>query len=164
MPQETPWFTIEGSPFLSGQTWIDAEQSYNFSLVSENASSVTLLLYSKDDFSTPLFQLRLDPLTQKLRDIWFCRIPGLAVHGARYYAWKVDGPLPNGPALQHAFEPQKILLDPFAREVYFPPEFDRSAAERPGSNAGMAPLGVLVTHETPFPWAKEPPKHITPTL
>jgi len=55
--QEIPLFTVEGSPFLLGQTWIEAEQAYNFSLFSENASSVTLLLYGEQDPSTPLFQL-----------------------------------------------------------------------------------------------------------
>src|SRR5579862_862173 len=119
MPQELLWFTVEGSPFLPGHTWIDAEQAHNFSLISENASSVTLLPYHPEDLASPLFQLRLDPLTQKLRDIWFCRIPGPAVRGARYYAWRVEGPLPDGPVFRHAFDPQKILLDPYAREVYF---------------------------------------------
>ncbi len=154
MSDEVLWFTVEGSPFLLGQTWVEAEQSHNFSLISENASSVTLLLYGQEDLSTPLFQLRLDPLKQKLRDIWFCRVPGPAVHGARYYAWSVDGPLLDGPAIRHAFDPQKVLLDPYAREVYFPPHFDRRRAELPGSNAGAAPLGVLIGQEPPFHWPK----------
>jgi isoamylase len=156
MPEERHWFTVEGSPFLLGHTWIEAEQAHNFSLISENASSVTLLLYGRDDLATPLFELRLDPLTQKLRNIWFCRIPGPAVHGARYYAWRVEGPLPDGPACRHAFDPQKILVDPYAREVYFPPAFDRRRAESPGSNEGAAPLGVLAGHETRFAWTKRP--------
>jgi len=161
MPPETVerigWFTVEGSPFVLGQTWIETEQAYNFSLFSANASSVTLLLYGEEDVSTPLFQLRLDPLTQKLRDLWFCRIPRPAVPTARYYGWLVDGPLPDGPAAGHAFDPQKILLDPFANEVYFPPGFNRQAAERSGSNAGKAPLGALLSHEASFAWAQEEP-------
>ena len=43
----------------------------------------------------------------------------------------------------HAYDPEKVLLDPYAKEVFFPPEFDREAARRPGSNLGRAPLGVL---------------------
>jgi len=158
MPEELLWFTVEGSPFLPGHTWLDAEQAHNFTLTSETASSVTLLLYGQHDLAAPMFQLRLDPLTQKLRDIWFCRIPGPAVHGARYYAWRVEGPLPDGPATRHAFDAQKILLDPNAREVYFPPAFDRRLAECPGSNAGAAPLGVLIGRETPFAWPKRRPE------
>ena len=41
------------------------------------------------------------------------------------------------------FDPDKVLLDPYARAVFFPPGFDREAAKWPGSNAGQAPLGVL---------------------
>ncbi len=41
-------------------------------------------------------------------------------------------------------DPDKLLLDPLREgEVFFPPEFDREAARRPGSNLGRAPLGVL---------------------
>jgi isoamylase len=155
MSEEHAWFTVEGSPFLLGQTWIEAEQAHNFSLISENASGVTLLLYGQDA-SRPLFQLQLNPLTQKLRDIWFCRVPGATVSGARYYAWRVDGPLDDRPGIRHAFDPQKILLDPYAREVYFPPGFDRRRAELPGANDGAAPLGVLIGPEPPFPWSKRP--------
>src|SRR5262245_702262 len=59
-----------------------------------------------------------------------------------------------------AFDPDKVLLDPFAREVYFPPAFDRAAARRPGPNAGRAPLGVLHEAEPPFDWGDDrPPRH-----
>jgi glycogen operon protein len=43
----------------------------------------------------------------------------------------------------HAFDDEKILLDPYARAVYFPDSFDREAARRPGPNDGEAPLGVI---------------------
>jgi glycogen operon protein len=156
------WFTVEGSPFPLGQTWIESEQAYNFSLFSANASSAMLLLYGEEDLLTPLFQLRLDPLTHKLRDLWFCRITHSAVPTARYYGWLLDGPLADGPTSGHLFDPQKILLDPYAREVYFPAGFDRQAAERPGSNAGKAPLGRLFTHEAPFAWGPEEPARCHP--
>ena len=65
------------------------------------------------------------------------------MRGARYYAYKIDGPRSSGPRDWHAFDPQKVLLDPYAKAVFFPPGFDRQAAERPGSNMGRAPLGIL---------------------
>src|SRR5437879_6646498 len=102
-----------------------------------------LLLYGTDDLVTPLLQLALDPLFHKLRGLWFCRVPKASARGDRYYGYAVDGPAPGGADLPHVFDPDKVLLDPFARDVYFPPEFDREAARRPGSNAGRAPLGVL---------------------
>ena len=47
------------------------------------------------------------------------------------------------PAAGYRFDPVKILLDPFAPAVYFPPDYDRIAAGLPGPNDGRAPLGVL---------------------
>ena len=74
--------------------------------------------------------------------VWHCRLGG-DIGAARYYAYRIDGPRAAGPGMWHAYDPEKILLDPCAREVFFPPEFDREAARRPGSNLGKAPLGVL---------------------
>jgi glycogen operon protein len=117
--------------------------AHNFSLVSENASAVTLLLYSPDDLIKPVLEVPLDPLVNKLRSIWFCRVPRAAVPTARYYAYRVDGPAEGSPEGGHAFDPGKVLLDPWAKAVHFPPGFDRQAAIDPGPNAGKAPLGVL---------------------
>ena len=66
---------------------------------------------------------------------------------------------PEIPSL-HAFDGEKILLDPYAKSVYFPDAFDRRAAMRPGSNAGQAPLGVLMADEPAFDWSGERrPRH-----
>ena len=75
--------------------------------------------------------------------VWHCRLEEQDVRGARYYAYRIDGPRPSGTRDWHAFDPQKVLLDPYAKEVFFPPGFDRQAAKRPGPNMGRAPLGIL---------------------
>ncbi|HJZ56888.1 MAG TPA: isoamylase [Gemmataceae bacterium] len=149
------WFTTEGSPLPLGQSWVEAEQAYNFSLFAENASGVTLLLYDEQDTTTPCFTLALDPLVNKLRELWFCRVPKASVPGARFYAYSVRGPAPGGPEFPSAFDPDKVLLDPYARAVHFPPGFDRDAARRPGPNAGKAPLGVLSGPQPPFDWGAD---------
>ncbi len=121
---------------------------------------MTLLLYGDDDPAVPVYEMRLDPLVHKLRYLWFCRVPREAARGARYYAYAVDGPAPGSPGVAFAFDPQKVLLDPYARQVHFPPAFDREAARRPGPNAGKAPLGVLSDGEPPFDWGDDrPPRH-----
>ena len=53
----------------------------------------------------------------------------------------------------HTFDPEKVLLDPYAKCVFFPPEFDRKLATVPGPNAGKAPLGVLTGHTVEFDWS-----------
>src|SRR5262249_58580401 len=37
----------------------------------------------------------------------------------------------------------KVLLDPHARSVFFPPDFSRQACAQPGPTNGRAPLGRL---------------------
>jgi len=74
------------------------------------------------------------------------------MRGARYYAYTIDGPKSNGHFELHAFDPDKVLLDPYATSVYFPKNFDRRAAMQPGSNVGRAPLGVLYEDRPSFDW------------
>jgi isoamylase len=144
------WAQTEGAPLPLGVTWIEQERAFNFALHSEHADSVTLLLYSSDDLFTPLLTFRFDFLRNKSGRIWHCRIPLAEMGDARYYAYSVSGEA--SPQL-HCFDPQKVLLDPYATCIFFPPGFDREFAKREGSNAGRAPLGVLIAHHPPFDWS-----------
>lgn len=137
------WRSFEGSPHPQGVTWIKGERAFNFALYSRHATSVTLLLYGASDLEHPLYTHRLDYLQEKTGRIWHCRVKVREARGARYYAYAVDGPAPEGRFEWHAFDREKVLVDPYARTVFFPPAFDRHAATQPGSNAGRAPLGVL---------------------
>jgi len=137
------WSSREGFPHPLGVTWIPEENAYNFALYSTHATSVALLLYAAGDMMEPVLGYQFDYLRNKSGRVWHCRVPSEEIRDAAYYAYRVDGPAPEGPYERHHFDPDKILLDPYARQVYFPPEFDRAAAMRPGSNAGRAPLGVL---------------------
>jgi isoamylase len=137
------WAQAEGSPLPLGVTWIEREQAFNFAVHSEHAESVTLLLYSSADYANPVHSFRFDFLRNKSGRVWHCRIPAQQIEGARYYAYSVSGP---SDGRLHSFDPQKVLLDPYARCVFFPPGFDRPSAMREGSNAGKAPLGVLAAH------------------
>lgn len=144
------WATAEGSPFPQGVTWIEAEHAYNFSLYSKHAESVTLLLYTENDLLNPVLTCSLDYLVNKSWRNWHCRVSEAAVNAARYYAYRISGPPPNGRFEWHAFNPQKILLDPYAKSVFFPPAFDRMAAIQPGPNDGKAMLGLIQKSEDPF--------------
>jgi isoamylase len=136
---------------------VPGEDAYNFALYSKHAERVTLLLYGEDDLVRPLLAEPLDPLLHKTGRIWHCRIPTTALSGARFYAYAVEGPPPAGPFEWHAFDPEKVLLDPYARAVHFPAAFDRHAAMTAGSNAGRAPLGVLRAGEASREWPDSSP-------
>ena len=150
------WEQVEGSPLPLGVTWIEEEQAFNFAVHAERAESVTLLLYAATDLVNPLLAYRLDFLRNKSGRIWHCRIPINKIADARYYAYSVSG---QAAYYIHSFDPQKILLDPYAKGVFFPPNFDRQAAMREGSNAGRAPLGVVPADRPIFDWAGDRPLH-----
>ena len=150
------WAETEGSPLPLGVTWIEQEQAFNFAVHAENAESVTLLLYSASDPVSPLLTYSFDFLRNKSGRVWHCRIPISWVGEAHYYAYSVSGPCvsPLG-----RFDPQKVLLDPYAKCVFFPPGFSRELASQEGSNAGCAPLGVLTGHRARFDWAGDRSLH-----
>ena len=143
------WLQSEGAPLPDGAVWIESDQAFNFAMHSERAESVTLLFYSATDLVNPVFTFRFDFLRNKSGPVWHCRIPAADLGDVRYYAYSVSGPV--GPPL-HTFDPQKILLDPYAKCIFFPPGFDRTLATGEGSNAGRAPLGALAAHRTAFDW------------
>lgn len=135
------WERLEGAPLPLGVSWVESEQAYNFALYSKHAQAVTLLLYDEHDFSAPLRAVPFVFPRNKTNRVWHMRLAAASIAAARYYAYQIDGPF--DPQAGHRFDGEKLLLDPYATEVFFPPAFSRAAAQRAGSNAGQAPLGVL---------------------
>ena len=142
----TPWEAVDGSPSPLGATWIVREQAHNFALFSRHARSVRLLLFGPDDPATPIHTQELELPRNKTGPIWHCRVALRSAPSATHYAYCVTGPADDVDA-------GKVLLDPYAKSIFFPPGFDRGAAMRSGSNAGAAPLGLLddcvCPHSTP---------------
>jgi isoamylase len=135
------WAKQEGTSLPLGVSYAPEDDAYNFALYSKHATGVRLLLYQEADLINPLQVHDFDPRMNKSGRVWHCRLPADTVRAAKYYAYQVDGPCQ--PAEGHRFDPQKILIDPYARAIFFPPDFSRDAARRRGSNTGRAPLGVL---------------------
>jgi glycogen operon protein len=149
------WSAEEGSAFPLGATWIPAEAAYNFALYSKYATRVTLLLFREGDAGKPAVAVELDHRFNKSGRIWHCRLPFSGMGGCCHYAYLIDGPSGASAHGLHAFDADKILLDPYARQVYFPKTFDREAAKQPGSNMGKAPLGVLFEEHAQFDWGDD---------
>jgi len=155
------WVANDGSATPLGVTYAPALSAYNFAVYSKNSTQVTLLLYSAADLVNPVFQYAFDMFRNRTGRTWHALIPENTVSKAAYYAYSIDGPAPTG--RQHewnAFKAAKVLLDPFATSVFFPPAYDRSAALGSGSNAGKAPLGVLPKLNESFDWEDDRhPRH-----
>ncbi|MBI4443326.1 MAG: glycogen-debranching protein [Acidobacteria bacterium] len=155
------WASRDGAPSPLGVTWIPSERAYNFALYSKYADKVTLLLYGPKDATHPVFAYEFDYLRNKTGRVWHARITQSQIPDARYYAYSIEGPPSSGDRFErHAFDRRKVLVDPYAKTVFFPPAFDRTAALGSGSNAGKAPLGVLCDEKMDFEWGdEERPRH-----
>src|SRR6185295_13483139 len=130
-----------GSPWPLGVAWTEADNAFNFALYSKHATGVTLLCYTVEDPARPVFEFRLRHPAHKTGNVWHCRIPASELPGATLYAYRVEGP--REPAHGHRFDPGKVLLDPYAPSVFFPPAFSRDACAAAGPTDGRAPLGRL---------------------
>lgn len=154
------WFASEGSSTPLGATWVSAEASVNFSLYGRNATGIILLLFREGEYLQPVAEFVFDPLKNRSGRIWHMRISVDDLRGAKYYAYRTDGPF--NPAQGHRYDSQKLLLDPYARGVFFPPNYSRSACSQPGSTMGKAPLGVLPPLDAlAYDWTgdQKPPRH-----
>jgi glycogen operon protein len=101
--------TSVGSPHPLGAT--PDESGVNFSVFSENASAVELLLFSEHDDKAPMQIIKLDPVNNHSFNFWHVFVKGLKA-GA-HYAYRVDGPPDKSDG--HRFNKNKVLIDPYAR-------------------------------------------------
>lgn len=85
----------------------------NFCVFSRNATRVELLLFDEHDDPEPIQTIVLDPVINKRFHFWHVYVRGLKP--GMHYAYRVDGPqdLSEG----HRFNPNKILIDPYALGV-----------------------------------------------
>ena len=108
--KKAPTLTVErGSPHPLGA--IPDKTGVNFSVFSEHAHGVELLLFDAHNAVQPLATVRLDPTVNKTFHFWHVYVRGL--RPGMHYAYRVDGPAE--PWRGHRFDPQKVLIDPYAR-------------------------------------------------
>ncbi|MFN4088536.1 MAG: glycogen debranching protein [Alphaproteobacteria bacterium] len=158
-PVPADWQAIEGAPNPLGVTYVAGADAYNFAIYAKHARRVTLLLFAAEDVATPVIACNFEHGSNRTGRVWHARLPGETVRRALYYGYRIDGPLDGETG--HRFDPDKLLVDPYARAIYFPPEFSREAARRPGSNMGRAPLGILSAEAAPFDWGDDRPPRRT---
>jgi glycogen operon protein len=95
----------EGSPHPRGATWDG--NGVNFALFSANATKVELCLFDASG-ERELERIELPEYTD---EVWHVYIPGLGP--GTVYGYRVHGPY--DPEQGHRFNPNKLLLDPYAR-------------------------------------------------
>ena len=85
----------------------------NFALFSEAATEVGLLLFDSATAVEPLQIVRLDPFENKTFHFWHVFVRGCAP--GTFYAFRIDGP--NDPPAGLRFNPNKVLINPYARGI-----------------------------------------------
>jgi glycogen operon protein len=132
----------------------------NFTLFSENAEKVELCLF--DSPAAPTESERI-PLPEQTDMVWHAYLPG--VWPGQLYGFRVHGPY--DPRAGHRFNPNKVVLDPYARaigrELHWCDELfgyqlghadeDLSFDER--NSAASAPLAMVV--DPAFTWGDDRP-------
>lgn len=136
---------LPGHPEKLGATYDG--KGVNFALFSENATKVELCLFDEQENET-----RIELKERTPEGIWSGYLPD-AKPGLRY-GYRVDGPY--DPDRGHRFNPNKLLIDPYARqldrEFEWHPDF---MASNPGDKKSrntadtgkIAPKGIVIDPE-----------------
>jgi len=146
--------TYPGSPFPLGATW-DGE-GVNFALFSENATAVDLCLF--DSKTNKEQRIRVKEIDNH---IWHVYVPQLKP--GQLYGYRVYGPYE--PQNGHRFNPNKLLIDPYAKALsgrvewhnsifgyeVGHPEQDLSFSEE--DSAPYVPKGVVI--DPSFDWEND---------
>jgi isoamylase len=94
-----------GNPYPRGATW-DGE-GVNFSLFSENATRVELCLFD----ASGRHEVQRIELQERTDQIWHCYLP--EARPGLLYGYRCHGPY--DPERGHRFNPNKLLIEPYAR-------------------------------------------------
>lgn len=97
-----------GKPFPLGATWDG--KGVNFAIFSANATGVELCLFNGPGDEKESEKI---DITERTGHIWHVYIPGLKP--AQLYGYRASGPYE--PENGHRFNPNKLLLDPYAKAI-----------------------------------------------
>jgi glycogen operon protein len=148
-----------GRPFPLGATWDG--QGTNFSLFSEHAAAVQLCLFAAGGDET-----RIDVRGNRAHN-WHCYLPG--VGPGQRYGYRVHGPY--APNDGHRFNPNKLLIDPYAKAIdgtvdwsqdvnvlpYVPNPGDADADLEPDDEDDASAMPKSVVIDGSFDWEGDRP-------
>jgi isoamylase len=123
----------------------------NFSVYSENATAVELLLFDRHDAAEPYQTIYLDRARHKSFHFWHVYVKDLKP-GA-FYAYRVDGPW--NLAAGHRFNRNKVLIDPYSHgntnDLW-----ERGSATGPEDNVATTPRSVVIDLQD-YDWEGDTP-------
>ncbi len=147
-----------GQPYPLGATWTGL--GVNFAIYSAHATKVELCLFESAEARRPSVCV---PLPEHTDMVWHGHFPD--IHPGQLYGYRVHGPYE--PARGHRFNPNKIVLDPYAKAMGRPVEWDDAMfgyqIGHPDAdlsfdtrdNAAFAPIAAVV--DPSFTWGDDRP-------
>jgi isoamylase len=148
-----------GSPYPLGATWDGV--GVNFALFSEHATRVELCLFDSTAAESESLTI---PLAEHTDMVWHGYLPD--VRPGQLYGYRVHGPYE--PDKGHRFNPNKVVMDPYARVIGRTVHWDTSLfGFRPGEDdttfddrdsGAHAPLSAVV--DSAFTWGDDRPLRI----
>ena len=145
-----------GRPYPLGSTWDGV--GINFAIFSEHATKVELCLFDSVDSKSEFQKITLPEQTDL---VWHGYVPDLKP--GQLYGYRVHGPY--NPAQGHRFNPNKVLLDPYAKALgrtlqwgsemfgYKLGDASEDLAMDEKDNAALAPLAAVV--DAAFTWGDD---------
>ena len=128
----------------------------NFSLFSQHAEKIELLLFDSPNSPRPARTILLTPEQNQTYHYWHVFVPGLTAE--QVYAYRAYGP--NQPEKGLRYDASKVLLDPYAKAIVGDDIYDRQAAIALGKeNCDRALRGVVVERDI-YDWEGDRPLHI----
>ena len=148
-----------GQPYPLGASW-DGE-GVNFALFSEHAERVELCLFDQQGGR----ESRI-PMQWQTDQVWHCYLP--EARPGQLYGYRVHGPY--DPENGHRFNPNKLLLDPYARDIVGQVDWNdalfgytigsktEDLIPDPRNNARSIPKSRVI--DTSFTWGDDKPLRI----
>ena len=143
-----------GRPYPLGATWDGA--GVNFAIFSEHAVKVELCLFDSIDDTKERHAI---PLREHTDMVWHAYLPD--VEPGQLYGYRVYGPYEPGQG--HRFNPNKVILDPYAKAIGRDVRWDDSLfGYQVGTddlsfdsrdNAGFCPLASVI--DMAFTWGDD---------
>lgn len=160
-PFQVPDNIPPGEPDPQGAFWDG--NGVNFALYADCATGVELCLFNSIDDEEECYKVNM---IERSHQVWHIYIPGLAP--GQLYGYRVHGPY--NPPEGHRFNPNKLLLDPYAKAIagiinwndalfgyeIGHPEADLSFSKQ--DSAPFIPKSVVV--DDAFDWEDDKPLNI----
>ncbi|MBX9686225.1 MAG: glycogen debranching protein GlgX, partial [Candidatus Obscuribacterales bacterium] len=127
------------------------DEGVNFSVFSKHSSGMDLVLFPSST-TEPIRIIPLDESKNRTYSYWHAFVPGLKE--GQCYGFRAHGQM--DPSQGRRYDPEKVLLDPYARAISGWDRYDRKRAAAPGDNSDSSLKSVVLDH-CEYDWEGDAP-------